>query len=271
MVSPLIGVGASLASNFIPNMKVWVLTNLDSNESIQGQFEAEGLSEEISATWGKFTSINRQKPIQQFLHGNSDQVSFTARLFRNHALDETPKKKLDKLKSWVRIDPSVRRPPILQFSVGDGHLTKNCIIVGISSRYGRPDYFGGLRSVEFTMALEEFSTFSLEDEEETDTRYARAKDGQYYELLAYYEYGDPLVGDIIRKDHPQLQRLQTGDIVKLPSIEGIRDKEVTQTSIPLKTGFGKKDTPQKRLRIQFFESRSGSYVSHLLQPNSSVG
>lgn len=265
MVSPLFGVGASLASNLIPNMKVWRLSNLDSNEVLEGQFEAEGLSEEVSTSWAQFTSLNRQNPILQFVHGNADTLSFTGRLFRNNALDSSPQDKLDKLKLWSRIDSSVRRPPILQFSVGDGHVSINCVIVGISIRYSRPDFFGGLRDVTFNVSLLQFSTFSLDDEEQTDTRYARASERDYYEMLAYKEYGNPILGDIIRKDHPDKQRLQPGDIVKLPSIEGIRDKEVTQTSTILKTAFGKRDTAQKRLRLSFFDKRSTSYVSHLLQ------
>jgi len=74
---------------------------------------------------------------------------------------------------------------------------------------------------------------------------------------------------VIRKDHPKLQRLDSGDIVRMPSIEGVRGKTVTQTSVPLKTAFGKKDTAQKRLRLAFFDLRSESYVSHVLQPSTS--
>jgi len=265
MVASLIGVGASLASNLIPNMKVWILTNLDTGEELQGQFEPEGLTKEVNSTWGEFTSLNRQNPIMQFLQGQSDQIAFTARLFRNHSLDDSPKDKLEKLESWIRIDSSVRRPPILQLSVGDGHINMNCVITGLSQKYGRPDFFGGLRDISVDISLKQFVTFSLDDEQQTDTRYARVKEREYYELLAYQEYGNPLLGDIIRKNHPQYQRLQPGNIVKLPSIEGIRNQEVKQTSVPLKTAFGKKNTPQKQLRIRFFESRSESYTSHLLQ------
>lgn len=265
MVSPLLGAGAALASQFIPNMKVWSLRNLDSDEVVQGQFEAQNVSEQITTTWAQHTSLNRENAISQFVHGNSDQVSFSSRFFKNNAFDTTPEEKLKKLKSWAKIDPSVRRPPILQFWVGDGHLTVDCYISGIAIDYGRPEMFGGLRDVTFNMSLNQFSSFSIDDEGVTDTIYVRAKERDYYELIAFYQYGNPLIGDIVRKDHPTLQRLDPGEIVKFPSIEGIRSKEVTQTSTALKTAFGKRDTPQKRLRIAFFESRSGSYVSHLLK------
>jgi hypothetical protein len=263
MVSPLLSAGAAAATTFIPNFKIWNLKNLDSGQTLQGQFEAENVSRDISVNWGKFTSLNRQNPILQFVNGEADKVSFDGRLFRNHALDRSPEVKLDLLVSWTKIDPALRRPPIVQFWVGDGHLMINCVIVNIKTDYARPDFFGGLRDCTFTVSLLEFSTFSLDDAEEVDTRYARARERDYFELLAFEEYGNPMIGDVIRKQHPKLQTLEAGDIVKLPSIEGVRTVQVTQTSIPLKTAFGRKNTPQRALRLQFFDKRSASYVSHL--------
>jgi len=263
MVSPLLSAGVALATTFIPNFKLWNLRNLDSGQTLQGQFEAENVTREIAVNWGEFTSLNRQNPILQFLNGAAERVSFDGRFFSKHALDSSPEAKLDMLTAWTRIDPALRRPPILQFWVGDGHVTINCVIVALSATYERPDFFGGLRDVGFTASLLEFTTFSLDDAEETDTRYARARDRDYFELLAFEEYGNPMIGDVIRKKHPALQSLEAGDIVTLPSIEGVRGVPITQTSIPLKTAFGRKDSPQRRLRLQFFDKRSGDYVSHL--------
>jgi hypothetical protein len=263
MVSPLLSAGAAAATTFIPNFKVWNLRNLDSGQTLQGQFEAQNVGREVSVNWGQFTSLNRQNPILQFLNGSAERASFDGRFFRNHALDNSPEEKLEMLIGWTRIDPTLRRPPIMQFWVGDGHMTINCVIVNIASQYARPDFFGGLRDVGFTVSLLEFSTFSLDDAEETDTRYARARERDYFELLAYEEYGNPMIGDVIRKQHPALHNLKAGDIVRLPSIEGVRSIPVAQTSTPLKTAFGRKDTAQRRLRLEFFDKRSGSYVSHI--------
>lgn len=271
MVSPLLGAGAALATSLIPNAKIWNLQNLDTGQVVQGQFEPQGTSKEIASNWAQFTSMNRGKPILQFLNGAADQASFQGRFFRKHGFDDSPEKKLQTLESWARIDGALRRPPVLQFWVGDGHLMINCVLIGMSVQYGVPDRFGGLRDVTFTMRLLEFTPFSLDDEVQTDTRYARAKERDYFELLAFKEYGNPLIGDVIRKDHPKIQSLEPGDTVKLPSIEGVRGKKVTQTSVPLKTAFGRKDTAQKRLRLAFFDLRAESYVSHLLQPSTSTG
>ena len=142
MVSPLLSAGAAAATTFIPNFKIWNLLNLDSGQTLQGQFEAENVARDISVNWGQFTSLNRQNPILQFLNGAAEKVSFDGRLFRNHALDRSPEAKLDLLTSWTRIDPALRRPPVLQFWVGDGHVMINCVIVAIQTSYQRPDFFG---------------------------------------------------------------------------------------------------------------------------------
>lgn len=267
MVSPLLTGGLAAAANakatFVPNFKIWTLRNLDSNQLLQGQFEASSVSRDMSTNWGQFTSLNRGKPILQFLNGGADKVSFDARLYRKHALDTSPELKLDMLRSWGRIESQLRRPPICQFWIGDGHVTIDCVIVGIGEDFGRPDVFGGLRDVKFTVSLLEYTSYSINDAEQRDTRYARVREREYFESLARDEYGDPMIGDVIRKQHPGMHNLKPGDIVRLPSIEGVRHIEIKQTSVPLKTAFGRKNTPQRKLRLQFIDKRSGRYVSHI--------
>lgn len=262
MVSPLLSAGAAAATTLIPNFKIWQMKNLDTGELLQGQFEPTNVSRDVGANWGQFTSLNRQNPIMQFLNGAQETLSFDGRFFRDHALDKSPKLKLEQLISWTKINDKVRRPPVLQFWVGDGHIQMNCVIAGVTATYQRPDFFGELRDVGFSIQLLEFTTFSIDDAKEVDTRYAHARERDYFELLAYEEYGNPMIGDVIRKQHPQLQSMEPGDIVKLPSIDGVRTVKVTQTSIPLKTAFGRKDTAQRELRLQFFDKRSSTYVSH---------
>lgn len=266
MVSPLIGQGVALASKLIPNFRTWFLENLDSGEVLQGQFSPTNTTQNVGANWAQNTALNRGNAILQFLSGANDTVSFQGRFFREAVTDANPKDKLDLLVSWARIDEKLRRPPVVQFYVGNGHLQMNSVITGISDiSYGRPDALGQLRNVTFQVNLLKFEPFSLDDEGQTDTRYARAKDRDYYELLAFAEYGNPMLGDVIRKEHPDQPTLAEGDIVRLPSIEGVRNTTITQTSIPLKTGFGRRDTPQRQLRLYFFELRSGSKVSHVFQ------
>lgn len=264
-IPPLPGVGAgiALAQQIVPSLRTWWLENLDTGEKIRGQFEPSNASRVVAAKWAQNTALNRENAILQFLQGSNDTHQFSGMFFKQSVAHPSPEKALEKLISWARIDPAIRRPPIVRYWLGDGHVSVDAVITGISNIvYGRPDRLGMLRQVSFTVDLLKFQPFSLDDTGATDTRYARAKQGEYYEFLAFQEYGNPMIGDVIRKDHPKQPTLVEGDVVKLPSIEGVRGKTIQQTSVPLKTSFGRRDTPQRRLRLFFFELRSKPRVSH---------
>lgn len=249
--------------------KAWHMKNLDSGEVLQGQFEAENVVEDVGAEWTSSTALNRQDPIDQFSHGLADNLSFASRFYRLHRDDDGPLQKLAMLKNWVRIDPSLRRPPIVEWWMGDGLVRIQAKIMSIRGiRYGSMDQTGSVRDVIFTVELEKFVQFNIEEEAETDTRYAHAAERDYYELLAAREYGTPTLGDVIRKLHPSRHGLTEGEVVKLPSIEGVRSKVVTQTSMPLSGAYSRKETDQRTLRLEWFEKRSVARTSHYLQPST---
>lgn len=254
-----IGIGATLLSKFV-NAKTWTLINLDTNEVLQGQFPPDGNTESVGASYAEINGLNRQHPILQFIGGESDKVTLQARFYKRDLSDDSPVDKIKVLKSWARRDAKTRRPPILVFALGGGDLQLDqCVLEGVRDiQYSPPDLIGGVRQIRFSLELKRYKPFDPEATQVTDTRYARAKDGDYYEFLAQQEYGDPLIGDVIRKLHPTQLLLEPGNIVKLPSIEGVRKTRVTQTSIALKTAFGRKDTPQRRLRILKFQERAAS-------------
>jgi hypothetical protein len=278
LVSRVIGTAAAIASTQIPSMRVWNLRNLDTNEVLQGQFEAIQPTRNISVKWEQHTSLNRDNGIVQFINRENETFNYGVRLFKEAIAGKPlsgspsngdPHLKLKTLEKWTKIDPAVRRPPILEFWSGDGHIQLTCVITGLGDiTYGRPDFFGGFRDVSLVVQLLEFTPFSLDDEGQTDTRYARAKSTDYYELLAFQEYGNPMLGDHIRKQHPKQPLLKTGETVRLPSIEGVRNQQITQKSLVLKNGFGRRATPQKALVQSFFDLRSKPYVSNVLQPST---
>lgn len=281
-----VGVGATLLSKFI-SLKTWTLINLDTQEVLQGQFPPDETNAEYGANWAAITTLNRQSPILQYLNGASDTVQVSARFYRRDILDDSPIDKFNVLKEWTRMDEKLRRPPILSFSLGTGDLSLDqCVLERISNvRYSvptgggavgalvgaiAPDLMGGVREIQFSLQFRRMVKFSLDEQGVTDTRYARARERDYYESLAREEYGDALLGDVIRKRHPRQLLLDTGNIVKLPAIEGIRTTRVQQTSIPLKTAFGRKDTEQRRLRIQYFARRSKPALSYLFSKSGAV-
>jgi hypothetical protein len=278
-VPPVLGQAIGIASTLLPNWRTFYLKNLDDGEQLQGQFEATDVTENITANWAEHTALNRQNPIVQFLNGGNDRATLNVRLYQDSvfgdpilgggqlSLDQGPLQKLKKIKSFARINDKVRRPPILDFTIGDGHVGMTAVITAISDiKYDRPNFFGGFSGVQLSLGLMQFVPFSIDDQRESDTRYAIVKERDTYEMLALREYGNAKLGDWVRGLHPTQPSLQPGMIVKLPSIDTARKQRVTQTSIPLKGAYSRKPTRQRALRQEFFDLRRRKRTSHILQP-----
>jgi hypothetical protein len=256
-------------ANEYSEVRSWVLFNVDSDEepAIKGQFEPLQTTEDLANKWAQHTGLGRSKPILQFINLAPGQMSFRALLY---ALDSTHDivQDLNRLKEWRKIDPSLGRPPILSFYVGDrtsGVGLNHCVLEALSGiTYSEIRDDGKPRRITLSVELREFAPFDIEEEVTTDTRYHKVKQGEYFEMLTWREYRSALLGDAIRQDHPQFAIPQVGDVVKLPSIEGVRDRVITQKSIPLKTAFGKKETAQRANRLDTFDRRGGDYFSEII-------
>ncbi len=261
----------------------WVLTRLSQfsrlppTDRVEGQFHAEGLTEEVSSEYSEKFALNRQNPLTQFVHGNTETITFTGRLFAARAFVESVDDQLKKLKSWVRRDAVTGRPPLLSFSLGDGHVEmEKCVLQSLSGiTYERPTAFGALRHVTFTVNLRKFTDFALPKFQLPgvgalgspfgDTRFHTARRGDYYESLTELEYGDALLGDLIRRRNPDKPNIQIGDVIALPSASTIQGQRVTQQSVALKTAFDRQPTPQRDLRVDIFKRRDRSLRSFVLQ------
>ncbi len=251
-----VALGATLLSKLLET-KTWTIVNEETREVIKGQFPDEGNNFEFGSEWGEMRSLNRRSPLLQYLHGQTDRFDVSSQFFRRDVTDDSPTKKLDRLLEFTRRDQRLGRPPICRFAIGDGSVINLPVILhrvnGI--KYSQPDFFGGIRQVSFSLQFSRHTRFSLAEEAVTDTRYHRTARGQYYELIAGLEYGDPLLGDFIRKQPEQIGKplLVPGNVVKLPALEGVKDKIVSQTSVILKTAFGRAETVQKQRFTQMLE------------------
>lgn len=254
-----IGIGGTLLLKFLA-AGTWTLINIDSKEALQGQFPTEDNGWDVGANYAEITSLGRQNPILQFLNGAADRLTMKSRFRMAHEFDDSVIEKLNKLVSWARRDAKLGRPPILQFVLGEGDaINAQVVLTAVSGiKYANPSFTGSTREVTFSIHLLKYTEFSIDDEEVTDTRYHRTAQGETYELICQREYGDPMLGDVIRKQEEQNGKalLVPGDIVKLPAPEGVRDSVVTQTSIPLQTAYSRQLTDQKANRIAHFNRRN---------------
>lgn len=260
------------------------LANLENNQTLSGQFSPIDTKENIDVSWQAHTTLGRQNPILQYLHGNADQLQFIAYFHAEHEGsvlgevlsrvtggvsaedDRTPEQALEVLKSWARRDKDLGRPPRLTFFVGDGKLAMSqCVITSLGVSYPfLPKHNGGIRGVSIEVSLQQHVDFTLEVTEPIETRYHNVKTGEYYELITYNEYGSAIMGDIIRKRHPEKQELTEGDIVKLPSIDAINKTNIEPTSIPFYNGYTTKDSDSKMLRKEWFERNDINYFSTII-------
>jgi hypothetical protein len=247
-------------------LKTWSLKNTEDGTVLKGQFPAEKVTRTVGANWTEIQALNRANAFIQFLNGKTETLSVSSRFFKRDLLDDSPVQKIDKLIEFTKSTLRFRRPPLLTFYLGDGlGLQFDCVLTDITGiEYSEPNALGGMRQVAFTMEFKQVSgrqNSVTSEQEVTDTRYAHAKEGDYYELLCEQEYGDPMIGVIIRQRNPTMALLKPGDIVALPALEGVRGLTPAQQSIALKTGFGRRDTLQRQLRIQYFNKRAGDYTT----------
>lgn len=255
---------------FIPSiydyLRVWNLINYDTVETITGQFHPEGLTQNVGSAYSEKFALNREHPVVQFLHGEVETVTFRGRFHATTVVEDVVEI-LEKLKSWARRDDSLERPPVLGFWAGDslwGYLVE--CTMGLSNiAFDRPTLVGGLRHVTFQVNLREYKSYSIEAGTVGNTRYHRARAFDYYESLALLEYGDPMVGDVIRKLHPEKPNIQVGDVIELPTASKLRKTKTEPTSIPFQNGFGRKASPQRTLRLETFEARNRTKVSFVVK------
>ena len=256
----------------------WFLYNLDTDEEITGQFEIEDLTETVGNTYAENWALNRQTPITQYAHGNTRTMSFSATFWLKnpgfYGFDYGQKEilepfdRLEALKVWTQRDDDLRRPPILMFWVGDSAVGMDYCVIESLSNIQYIDFEAGTgkpKHIVVTINLREYTPLELEFSEGTgDTRYHRAKRRDYYEMLCFKEYKNPMLGDVIRKRHPTKANIQTGDVIKLPTASVLRTEKTKPASIPLKDAFTKKTSVQKTRRLEALEDRNVTYTSHVL-------
>lgn len=248
---------------FLGQRRLWLLFNQDTFEALSGDFEAVDLTEEPEgAEWSETFALNSAAPISAFLRGTVETLSFVCRLFDDSILPiAVPTRlkadkvmvKYEKLKSWSKRDELLGRPPILIFTAGAGEIAQRCKLTSIgSARFDDLGVLGEVKGVTCSLNLSRYIPYDIETAATAppETRYHRARTGDFYELLAKREYGNALLGVLIRNRHPSQRRVEEGDVVRLPSYEAIADEPIRPTSVALRGLTGSVLNPQRQLRAQ---------------------
>jgi len=262
-------------TGFSTPAKAWSLKNDDTKEVIRGQFLPEGYTENQGAVIPESTTVNQATPFPQWVRGEQETANFTVRIFAAHSFKDI-RRDVNALKNASQKDNKLKRAPIFTFSYGIDIAFK-CFVVTVGGvRYDEIRSDGSLRGATFNITLKRIAPADLQTRSKasdlarkikfaggvvagvagladtlglinlpggslhTKGKTIKAKDGDTFESIAALEYGDALVGDILRRVQPDKANLEPGDEVILIVDEEIFDIDVTPQAVALR------DTPENQ-------------------------
>jgi hypothetical protein len=213
------GVGASGL-----NLKLWTLSDLDRGVDVVGQFTPQGLRKTVSGGLAQGGSVGRDFPIVQWVRGELEVVTFSARLWAKDSTDLTVSQRLTQLENLVRRASDLRRPPICSFSLGSlATVAIDCLVKsigGVSYDDVRPD--GTLRGATLDVTLWRYEEVTLRATDPSVpasmTRIRRSKKGDTYESIALQEYADPELGVLLRQLNPRIAGMPLADLNPLDPV-----------------------------------------------------
>jgi len=265
-----IGLGEFLG---ISTKDVWRLKMKDSpNTEFKGQFIAEDLTENVGSRVAENQALNQSETDKKYLSGDTETITFRTRIWATSSIKNV-KESIEKLKSFARRRDDLKRAPIFTFTAGT-EIQCLCFVRSVGGiRYANPRSDGTIRGAEFTVTLTKIE--ELQEPRQglsiaslvktglgivsaaagivsslgkinipggslhTKGKQVIVKQGQDFEHIAQREYGDALVGDILRRAHynkplSQIkQALEIGDVIDLVDENEIFGIAVTPQSVPL--------------------------------------
>lgn len=269
--------------------KSWSLVGDDAkfaDLTFEGQFTAQNFSEGGGdATMGEANSINTQQPNFQFLNNDGETVTFQSRFYATDSFKNV-KQQIELLRSFKKRDPDLKRPPKFLFTFGT-EIQFTCFVRKIDFSYDELRSDGSIRGVIASITLQKLDqTFQGTEAAATSLasqikfavgvvagaagivsqvkskinipggslhtldRTREAKEGDTFEKIAQQEYGNALVGDILRRAQPEKANLKTGDSVLLVDPTEINTIEVTPQAVSLK-----RTQENAELKEEFFALR----------------
>jgi hypothetical protein len=246
---------------------IWSLVSQDDGSSLEGQFPAMNVEENVSGMWATEGTLGLAQPILQFIRGELETISCEVRVYARHqgilgvtygpiinvgidkvsslasllAGREDAQQIVEAIKNLARPDPALGRPHIWLFSIGD-QFQQTVVIRGVGGiKYDkfRPED-GSIRGATFTLDMARYVT--------------PARTGETYEHIAARVHGSPLLGEALRRRNPERRDLVEGDLVHVPDAK-ILKREV----IPLRPQslFFKEGDAQRQLLLDTLEVHAG--------------
>lgn len=203
----------------------WSIRNLDTNELIKPQLPMpeDGVSITIGSQLVDQQRFGEQTPITHWTGGLTRNFTFNAVLYARHA-DEAPDLEdlLDQLIALTEKDESFGRIPICLFRYGS-YLSETVLVERVDPTIVSVDSDEFVREVRLSISLRRYTPFSqsqIDPTKPAKESYLRvvSQAEQMFEAIARRYYGDPMLGDRLRKRHPEYPFAPAvGSVVKVPS------------------------------------------------------
>ena len=259
-------------------VKSWTLKNNDNpQELITGQFTATGYTENAGAKIPDVSTVNNEEPFPQWVGGEGETVNFTARIWQVHG-GISIQDDVETLKRATKKDSELNRAPIYTFTWGT-EIAFRCFVVSVGGiKYDEISESGEIKGATFSLVLRRLDNVTPEgvvnvgelvDEfieiatnpsllidviggsPHKKSKTIKAKEGDTFESIAKQEYGNALLGDVLRRAQPEKVNLLPGDEVILIDDVEINTIAVTPQSVPMKA-----NDEAKAVRQLKFEERN---------------
>jgi hypothetical protein len=181
----------------------------------------DGITVTLGGNLVKQSRFGEQDPIVHWTHGVARDIRFNAVLFARHT-DEAQ----DVMDLYESIEElaikyeDLGRPPICMFTFG--WYSELVMVERVDPNYVSVDADWAPREIRLAFSMTKYVPFSQARIDPTkpakESFYLIASQAeQMYEAIALSHYGDPLLGDRIRKRHPQEPFApRVGSLVKVP-------------------------------------------------------
>lgn len=240
---------------------------MDNGTYIQGQFPPQQLTENVAGVWAEAGTLGLDHPILQFVRGALETITLDAKCWANHqgvlgVLEDNIKEVVDQIRGLPRRDPALGRPHVWLLTVGD-EFSQQVVVRSVGGiRYDRMRPFNkSLRGAMFSIEFIRYIEYTLEESAKSESLIVNVREGDFYESIAAREYGDPQMGEVLRRRNPDMLDLTVGDKLHIPPKDIARaELSLAPASLAMKS-----TTRSDQLFRDCLALRGGDVTSHTLR------
>lgn len=220
----------------ILKFNVWTVTALDPGIflSLEGQFQPTGGAEDGAAPiFSEAVTAGSDRPAVQWVAGGRRTVRIRSCFVSGHELDDI-RPNVDTLNALAAKDATLGRAPRVSFTWGELEIEGFC---KVQTRIeGWWALSGWPRRVDFDLEIVEAYELDLDGTGTAtsgETQHVTLAEGETFEVLGLRYLGDPLRGELIRRENPEVAAGEApGDRVKVLERTHERMRAAVRPSAP---------------------------------------